>query len=283
MALDTERLSGLLRLGAGAFGVLYVVGLLIVNIDLGRHGLLNLGLTRSEYVMSGALWALLMLPTCVALQVADSSAKHLIALRRYLLGVLIYLLVVVMFLLMFSFVLLFLSYGEMVKGQTVIRDALLVVGTILFQAEAIRMAIVYLGRTLREDSLSLASFFLPTTPRFFAMNLAAALAMFVFYSAFVFPHFSREFGGGKKSLIEVLLSNPLEVQWSALGISVSENGKKVGPISLLLETDSMYVVAALEKPNVTEWLPARTTAPAVGIHKGAAEPVNENETVGCRV
>jgi hypothetical protein len=37
-------------------GGLYTIGLLIVNLDLGRYGIVTLELARTEYVMAGALW-----------------------------------------------------------------------------------------------------------------------------------------------------------------------------------------------------------------------------------
>ena len=37
-------------------GVAYAVGLVIVNIDLARHGVTNVSLTRPEYVLVGSLW-----------------------------------------------------------------------------------------------------------------------------------------------------------------------------------------------------------------------------------
>ena len=51
------------RFLVAALGGLYTIGLLIVNIDLARYGASNLGLARPEYVMAGALWALVMLPS----------------------------------------------------------------------------------------------------------------------------------------------------------------------------------------------------------------------------
>jgi hypothetical protein len=50
---------GTLATGAALFtGVLYVAGLLIVNIDLARYGLVNLDLAQTQYISVGGLWAL---------------------------------------------------------------------------------------------------------------------------------------------------------------------------------------------------------------------------------
>lgn len=46
-----------------AVGVLYTVGLLIVNTDLAGYGVTNLNLARAEYVLAGALWIFLTVAT----------------------------------------------------------------------------------------------------------------------------------------------------------------------------------------------------------------------------
>jgi len=61
-----ERLSDVSKLIALTLGTLYVIGLLIVNIELGRYGVFSAGLDRPEYVLAGALWAFLsILPILV--------------------------------------------------------------------------------------------------------------------------------------------------------------------------------------------------------------------------
>ncbi len=66
------------QVAAIGLGALYTVGLLIVNADLARYGLLSTGLARPEYILTGALWAYLMLSSlsCYWL-VADHSTHNL--------------------------------------------------------------------------------------------------------------------------------------------------------------------------------------------------------------
>ena len=55
----SERLSDVSKRVALVLGIFYVVGLLIVNMELGKYGMFSLGLDRPEYVLAGALWVFL--------------------------------------------------------------------------------------------------------------------------------------------------------------------------------------------------------------------------------
>ena len=76
--MPADRLARLLRASRFGFvilGGLYTVGLLIVNIDLARYGLLSLDLGRAEYVMAGALWCFLIVATIAGIDYCTNSIK----------------------------------------------------------------------------------------------------------------------------------------------------------------------------------------------------------------
>lgn len=54
-----ERVADISKFLALILGIFYVLGLLIVNVDLGAYGVFSLGLDRPEYVLAGALWVFL--------------------------------------------------------------------------------------------------------------------------------------------------------------------------------------------------------------------------------
>src|SRR5438552_2903440 len=56
-------------------GVLYAIGLLVVNLDLARHGVVNLDLARPEYVMAGGLWLFMALLTAWGLYAGVTFAR----------------------------------------------------------------------------------------------------------------------------------------------------------------------------------------------------------------
>ena len=54
------------RFGIVLLGTLYTAGLIIVNVDLARYGLVSVDLARAEYVMTGSLWAFVMITLLAA-------------------------------------------------------------------------------------------------------------------------------------------------------------------------------------------------------------------------
>jgi hypothetical protein len=60
------RFSEAARVIVFIVGALYVLGLLIVTVDLSRYGIVHLDLARPEYVLSGALWVVVVLAPVVA-------------------------------------------------------------------------------------------------------------------------------------------------------------------------------------------------------------------------
>jgi len=61
---------------AATLAVLYAVGLLIVNVDLGRHGVVAVDLARPEYIMVGLLWAILQLFTIAVILFVIWLVRH---------------------------------------------------------------------------------------------------------------------------------------------------------------------------------------------------------------
>jgi hypothetical protein len=59
-------------------GGLYTVGLIVVNLDLARYGIVDLDLARPEYVLAGALWAFWILASfLLGLQATSEFERRL--------------------------------------------------------------------------------------------------------------------------------------------------------------------------------------------------------------
>jgi hypothetical protein len=56
---DGGTLAQISKAAALLVGTLYTAGLIIVNLDLARYGIVNFELARPEYITIGALWLLL--------------------------------------------------------------------------------------------------------------------------------------------------------------------------------------------------------------------------------
>ena len=63
-------------MSAALFAGLYLVGLLIVNINLAQYDLVTLDLARSEYILTGTLWAFFAGLTYVAYHEARRALEH---------------------------------------------------------------------------------------------------------------------------------------------------------------------------------------------------------------
>ena len=95
------------------------------------------------------------------------------------------------------------------------------------------------------------------TPVYALMVMVAALG---WYSTTAFPYFPRELGGGKKPEVKLFVSSGSQMAWGDLGLPFSEGAASVGPVVLLLESESMFVVQRVDQPNAR-------MVPVVGIEK----------------
>ncbi len=85
----------------------------------------------------------------------------------------------------------------------------------------------------------------------------------------VFPFFPREFGGGKKPTIYLLLTDRPHATWKKLGFPISESEKSIGPVALLLETDNMFIVKQMDPLDEASWFPTAKSGEAIGIDRKA--------------
>lgn len=110
---------------------------------------------------------------------------------------------------------------------------------------------------------------LAPSPVLFAPNrlylLVYMLVAIGLYSTAVFPLMPQEFGGGNKPTVNLHLIEPLQAWAGRLDVPISEDGT-LGPVRLLLETDTFLVVSR-ERVNERAWIfipPALGLRPAEG-------------------
>jgi hypothetical protein len=247
---DTNTLADVSKLLALAVGVFYTLGLLIVNLNLARYGILSLELYRPEYVLVGALWTfLLLLPFIVwsqttgVLFVAKRSFFKDSPISRpifFLVG----------FYLSLSLFMEFISddFGILtLKG-------LIPFTVFLFSVVA------FFSLNVRDFKPFLAQFGIhrvaspsppPDRPDFVHIPtvLLQMLCCLIAYSMLVFPHLRREFGGGKPTEIELVLSEKTKLPWATDGLPVSSDGLTIGPALLLMETDKTVVITNVTNPT----------------------------------
>jgi len=258
-----EKLPPILRASRFGFvvlGILYTAGLIIVNVDLARYGLISVDLARAEYIMAGSLWAFLMIATLAAGDFCIRRAKAWLK-RPVKAKDVLFMAVDFLFAL---FVLIYLvgtlSRDELGGYQLLFgRGGFAYLG-ILLGAFSLATAISSFSSVLRTEAITLGALFAKSDATRMApiYSLVFVISMLGTYALGVHPHFAREFGGGKRSALFLVPANGA----AALNmLPLPRRNGRIGPVVLLFENESMYMVKPMEEPSKC------CTRRAVGIDK----------------
>lgn len=231
-----RTLGGFAQFGALGVGILYTIGVLIVNLNLGQYGVMSLDLARPEYVMAGLLWLFL---TSVAVWSVHSGItqvkRHWTARRRWL------------HVIFDGFAVLVIPAGTLVGlGYRPVKDApdwvmfaggLLVTGT-----GAWLYAVVGVGRVVTKNSS--ASVGVSSMKNLQAVVNAVTLSLVALglYAAVIYPDLPREYGGGRRPTVEIVLSELPPIDWKSAGVGFRPEEKTIGPVMVLLDTPGSLIV-----------------------------------------
>ena len=233
-------------------GILYAVGLAIVNIDLGRYGVAWLNLARPEYVLAGSLWLLLIASTLGISELVLRRPRYLLSsynhrpLRRsvqvtdFLLDLVVMTIVAV--------IIVFVLQSESAVKFNTLRAVVIPSTAVALMSVTIRSGYLKFRRKHGRHLGSLTAPFTDGNPASMARILALPIGFILsagFYAFYVFPWLPMELGGGIKPVVQLTLSERMHVPWSALGILVSDDGQRTGPVRLVLQSDQMIVVSPL--------------------------------------
>jgi hypothetical protein len=266
-----ERIArGLVVDFATTIAALYAVGLLIVNLDLGRYGVATTDLARPEYVMVGLLWAILVTLTTFAIwftvwfvpevmRPIPSSryfeAKVWASLLSVSLGVLIVLSLYILVLMIVCGVrepndIFHPWFLNLVIGLLMQAIPILLEGWNLKNVKSLIIgkskSILVPAPPLRETSESTRILALYGA---IGTSVAFALLGLFAYTRLVFPRIPREWGGGGKPVVELFLTEKLPVFANVKDIPSTADGRRIGPVICILETDRIVVIASLNLPN----------------------------------
>jgi hypothetical protein len=245
-----EPLSHVTPLAAMTLAGLYTVGIIIVNLDLGRHGLFHLDLARPEYVMAGTLWAMLTLATAWGTYVAATRLAWtgVAWTRRPWI--------------LFQAAALTLGTASILLGA-VGYDA----GPSRWWWHLLAMAVVAANGASAWHARGVVRETLRNVDNLGAIfTVFWCLAVLGLYTTAVFPFIPKGFGGGRKAMVEVLLTDPGPHGWASYKVAVSEDGRRIGPVVLLLETASAFVVKAPEV-DVAWWHRGPSHLPTVALDR----------------
>ena len=254
------------RLGVVALGGLYVVGVLIVNMDLARYGVVNLDLARPEYLLAGGLWVFLTLTMSVTIQVSLDSVRRNYAAggwRAWLFVPLDLLGLIGVPLILLQIVRLEGLYYDPPSWKAV----LIPYATLYLNGLGPLRLVERLKRVLRTQSGALQGFatFLKRTD--FLDPLSLLLVGLTVYSTQVFPFLPKYFGGGSRPIVQMILSETPKLDWTVVGGLKGEDGKTVGPVALLSETSTMFVIRHVDPIGGRSFFPDAKKYPAIGIDK----------------
>lgn len=266
------------RLGLIILGSLYSVGLLIINIDLGRYGLISLNLARPEYIMAGVLWAFLSLGTIGAIQLLSETTRSLLlsikskSTKRVfgMLWVTFFIFSTVCF-----FDLMFTTLSRRTIGLiTVFNYASLFTSSAIALNAAILYGTFQSLRNLNKEKqpFSPKTFFYATyrgfSPFYALLLCVAAVSTYTFLA---YPLFAKEFGGGKKPVVQLFISPASGFSPPRLNLPVAGNNEAIGPVTLVFESETMFFVRPID-PDEKIWGPwATRPTTTVGIAKGLVQ------------
>ncbi len=242
------------RLLVAALGALYTVGLLIVNIDLARYGVSNLGLARPEYVMAGAFWALVMIPSGILGVVFHHSLRERLRRREkahaFLYGFFgVVLGIVIPVLLLATFSVRQEGLFSVSKWELLSRHLI----AVLLNRVVVWLVAHFTGDVQQRLQTPEWSLKVSNAGVLSIMTILILTLMLLTYAVLSFPLVAREFGGGHKTMIEVVLSEHAPESWDHFGLPLSADRSRIGPVALLFESQSGLVVTRRVAPGLV-WL-----------------------------
>lgn len=253
------------RLGVVGLGVLYVAGVVIVNIDLGRYGVVNLDLARPEYLLAGGLWVFMTLVVSTTIQFSLDSAKQRYAARRW--HAWPFLLLDAVILLVTPFLLLQISGLEGFYTSLSWKSLLIPYAALYFNAFGILVFSRRATRAWPDESGTLQGLTAFLKRFDYLSFFIFVLGGLTIYATQVYPYVPKHLGGGKKPIILMVLSETPKLDWTVVGGLKGEDGKTVGPVALLSETGAMFIVRDFDPGAGRTFFPDSKGHPAIGVNK----------------
>lgn len=276
-------------------GGVYVLGLLIINIDLGRNGLISLNLGRPEYILAGALWAFLSIGMLGAVMVlSDAVREFRLSMKenpwKRLYAVIRLVVIIFGVFYIFDLALTLLSRSQVAfwfTGSTAWRIALVTYSVVGYNAWILYVIFRMVGNLGKTEQ--------PLSPKFlFSAAYAEYSPFHVFvyglsalsiYALAAYPLFAKEFGGGNKPHVKFYLSTE-SFKATKLHLPIDKSDDSIGPVALIFESEAMFFVRPLNKDE-SKWGPwFATEGDTTGIAKGLVQALtyvrdkNQLPTIG---
>ena len=262
---ESRLYQALPRLGVVTIGGLYTIGVLIVNMDLARYGVVNLDLARPEYLLAGGLWSFVTLIMVATIQFGLASVKRNYSRRGW--RKVLFLCLDAVGLIGTPFILLPIVRLEGLYEPPVWKNALIPSACLYLTALGPLLLVQRVGRLVRDESDAIKGLVTFLNRSDFFNVLSLTLLGLSMYSTQVFPFLPKYLGGGSKPMVQIVLSETPRLDWSVVGGRNGEDGKTVGPVVLLSETGTMFVIRRYEPFDGRSFFPDSRRSPAIGLDK----------------
>ena len=231
----TRTLVRLSKVAIAIVGVVYALGVMIVNLHLAGYGLIATELVRTDYILAGALWAVLTVAGLAGFRITRNRLRLAWSHRSSLMkrtfvaaweGVSALAVAIVALTLLSGGVI-----GAVLDGSRLVITGFVVWVLIisLYVNGKVVNAFFAVDRSTQRRSIPWLGFM-------FFISLT-------FYSLFAYPWFTRSLGGGQTVVAYLYLRSPIpELYWPIYRMSISRDGTRLGPANLILETERRVVV-----------------------------------------
>jgi hypothetical protein len=239
-----DSIEAITKIGLTFVGVAYVIGLLILNIHIGKFGVYYLGFFQVEYVMTGVLWCFLSGVSICLFYLMKSHVEIIFkSYKEKKKGILFLILTAATTIFAASFIpffiLLVLSDSKLTPASSAFWPAF---GTIFINLIAILAVVLKFKNIYRLKSVQVKNetkyqSFIDTFNQIMLFVVALGL-----YANYVFPELSPAYGGGKKQLIEFIIKADQKETIKTIGIETSNDDRRFGPVEALFESPDFILI-----------------------------------------
>lgn len=292
-------LRELVELGAkmaiGATGACFALGLLIVNIRLGKYGVYSSEFVRTEYVIVGAAFVVLVTVAAVAAHYAFVEAEGSIDLWRgsnWKRGCLRFILAFVALVAVPTYVLQILSAGRLQSVNWRAWIALLILLSVYLWLRQLRDHLSQLWKLASIPVESRDKKIILMRSEALAWAFINLLVLIGFYATFVYPDLSPVYGGGYRDPVVLVPTSRGSEVGASVGLPILPD-KTIGPVELLTESDKELIVVRtgggfFSPPNAVRL--SRDLIDAIAVFKptdapsttAAPAPAATAQPAGCR-
>jgi hypothetical protein len=233
------------KMAIGATAACFAVGLLVVNIRLSGYGVYSNEFVRTEYVIVGAAFVVLVTIAGVAAKYGIATVEKSIELLKngsWKRGGFQILLAVMGILTIPIYTMMMLSGGRLGYENWKSWAALVIFAVVYIHLSDLRKHLSQLWKSAAGPAQSRDSKNLLEHGHALVWPLINVLAMVGAYATIVYPDLSPVYGGGHRDALVLMPTTRGSEVGASVGLPILPD-KAIGPVQLLTESDKELIVA----------------------------------------